>query len=80
MSQSALAIELGLSDEELDSIPLEPQDLDLDEGSSGETPTEYYFYVPDSTPEEILEKKGWEIGERIGVSLNIFDEDDGLDR
>ncbi|KFC77409.1 hypothetical protein GEAM_4260 [Ewingella americana ATCC 33852] len=35
---------------------------------------EYYFYVPDSTPVEILKKKGWAVGECVYVSRNVFDE------
>ncbi|KAA8726736.1 hypothetical protein [Ewingella americana] len=74
MSLSALAIELDLTDEELDSIPLEPQDLQESTGNSGDMVYEYYFYVPDSTPVEILKKKGWAVGECVYVSRNVFDE------
>lgn len=37
---------------------------------------EYYFYVPDTTPEDILSKKGWEIGECVYLSINVFDDPD----
>jgi len=76
MSQSALAVELDLTDEELDSIPLAPEDLGENTGHSGDMVYEYYFYVPDTTPEEILQKKEWKIGDCIYVSLNAFDEPD----
>lgn len=76
MSLSLLAEELDLTDEELDSIPLEPEDLQENRGSTGDTPYEYYFYIPDTTPKEILLKKGWKVGECVYVSLNVFDEPD----
>lgn len=74
MSQSALAIELDLDDDELESIPLHPEDLQENTGHSGDMVYEYYFYVPDTTPVEILNKKGWKIGDCIYVSINVFDE------
>lgn len=76
MSQSALATELELTDDELDSIPLSPEDLEENTGHSGDMVYEYYFYVPDTTPEDILSKKGWKIGECVYLSINVFDESD----
>ncbi len=76
MSQSALAIELDLDDDELESIPLNPEDLEQNTGHSGEGSYGFYFYVPDTTPVEILNKKGWKIGDCVYVSINVFDEPD----
>lgn len=76
MSQSALATELELTDDELDSIPLSPEDLEENTGHSGDMVYEYYFYVADTTPEDILSKKGWEIGECVYLSINVFDDPD----
>ena len=59
---TALANYLGLSDDQLEELNIEFHE---DTGSSGEVTYSYYFYVPESTSEEILESKGWEIGELI---------------
>lgn len=76
MSLSPLAKELELTDEELNSIPLDPEDLEENHGSSGDMLYNYYFYVPETTPPEILAKKNWKIGQCVDVSLNVFDEPD----
>ncbi|MFJ5427685.1 MULTISPECIES: hypothetical protein [Pectobacterium] len=75
--QTLLANELGLTLEEIESIPLDADsDVHSDDGNSGNQVYSFYFNVPDTTPEEILDKKCWEIGERVELSLNIFDEEE----
>lgn len=71
--------ELELSKDEFDSL-----DLTWEEnvGSKGEMVYEYYSYVPSHTPVEILERKGWKVGDLIQVSIGAFsshyDDDDDL--
>ncbi|MCX2525594.1 hypothetical protein [Larsenimonas rhizosphaerae] len=38
-----------------------------DKGNTGGTVYSCYFNVPEETPKEILEKKGWQIGDRVEV-------------
>lgn len=71
MSLSPLAEELGLTDEEVESLDLE---FHTNTGNSGQMPYNYYFEVPEGAPVEILEKKGWKIGETIEVSLSALDD------
>lgn len=66
MSQSALATYLELSDEELQEMGLSQDDLFTTEDASGGDRT-FYFNVPDTTPQHVLGKKGWSLGERIEI-------------
>jgi hypothetical protein len=69
MSLSPLAKELELTDEELNSIPLDPEDLEENHGSSGDMLYNYYFYVPETTPPEILAKK---TGRSVNVLMSLL--------
>ncbi|EOV4178207.1 hypothetical protein ACONW8_004079 [Yersinia enterocolitica] len=73
---SALAKELGITEEDLEEMDLNPEDLGEDYGNSGEMLYSYYFKVPESTPEHVLKDKGWKVGETVSVSRNTFDEPD----
>ncbi|APD94635.1 hypothetical protein BM523_11775 [Alteromonas mediterranea] len=57
-----LASYLGLTEEELVELDIEWLES---KGSSGEMAYCFYFYVPDSTPQDILDKTGWEVGQLI---------------
>ncbi|WP_194206791.1 hypothetical protein [Superficieibacter sp. 1612_C1] len=74
MGQSKLANTLGLTDEQLEEMGLDEDSIHPDTGYSGEMPYSYYFNVPEDTPKEILEEKGWSVGERIEIDLNFFDD------
>ena len=71
MKRSILATLLGLSEEELDEMDLDPEDLD--EGKVEEESNTFFFTVPENTPQHILGKKGWSIGERVAVPISLFD-------
>lgn len=69
-----LASYLGITDAQLEELNLEFHE---DTGSSGEMVYSYYFYVPDNTPQKILEITGWKPGQLInGIPVNVFDEED----
>ncbi|WP_414147597.1 hypothetical protein ACMGGR_18860 [Erwinia sp. BNK-24-b] len=70
MKRSILAARLGLTEEELDEMDLDAEDLD--EGKVDEEKTTFYFNVPDNTPQHILGKKGWSIGDRVEVPIDLF--------
>jgi hypothetical protein len=76
MSESKLAQHLELTCEQLDDLGIDGDSLHEDSGSSGDMVYSYYFYVPKETSEEILEEKGWTVGDRIEVPLWVFDEPD----
>ncbi|NIA89955.1 hypothetical protein [Rahnella aceris] len=76
MKTSELATFLDLTDEQLEQIPLGLEDLNENTGNSGDTIYNYYFEVPESTPSEILNSKGWEIGETIEVPRDVVEGDD----
>lgn len=76
MQQSKLAEYLELTDEDLEEMGIDDEDILPDEGSSGETVYSYYFNVPEDTPDHILAKKGWSLGERVEIDLNYFDDPD----
>jgi len=76
MDYSQLAEYLDLTDEELEEIGLDEDDIFPDTGNSGDMIYSYYFNVPEQTPQHILEKKGWVIGERVEIDRNFFDDDD----
>jgi len=79
MSQSKLAKFLGLTDEQLEESGIDEDLLQPDSGSSEDTVYSYYFNVPEETPEEILEEKEWEVGDRIEIPLWLFDEEEAPD-
>lgn len=66
--QDYLANELDLTLEELDDMFLSAEDLHNNYGNSGEMLYNHYFIVPQGTPEYILNKKNWSIGETVIVS------------
>lgn len=59
---SPIAQHLGITDEEWDEMGA---DLNANTGKSGEMTYCYWFTVPESTPDDILEKTGWQIGQTI---------------
>ncbi|ORM64312.1 hypothetical protein PRCB_02010 [Pantoea rodasii] len=69
MDYSLLANELGLTEEELNEMGLHSDDIFQENDSSDA----YYFNVPDGTPDRILGKKGWSLGERVKINSNVFD-------
>lgn len=64
--EQELAAHLELELEQVGEMDLINQ-IHEDEGNSGEMTYSCYFNVPEDTPEEILEKKGWKAGDRIEV-------------
>lgn len=76
MQQSKLAVYLDLTDEQLDEMGLDEDIIHEDVGNSGEMVYSYYFNVPDSTPQDILEDKCWKIGQRVELPLSLFTEPD----
>ncbi len=76
MPQSKLAQFLGLTDEQLEESGIDEDLLQEDSGSSGDMVYSYYFNVPEETPEDILEEKGWSVSERIEVPIWLFNEPD----
>lgn len=76
MAQSELAEFLGLTDEQLEETGIDEGLLQEDSGSSGDLVYSYYFNVPEGTPDDILEEKGWTIGQRIEVPVWLFNEPD----
>lgn len=71
MKRSILAAQLGLTEEELDEMDLDPENLD--EGKTDETRTTFFFTVPENTPQHILGKKGWSIGDTVEVVIKLTD-------
>lgn len=74
MKQSKLAEYLELTDEELEDMGLDEDDIYPDEGNSGEMIYSYYFNVPENTPDHILAKKNWSLGQRVEIDLSYFDD------
>ncbi|MDF7627828.1 hypothetical protein PUG46_00940 [Erwiniaceae bacterium L1_55_4] len=73
MDYSSLANELGLTEDEVKEIGLHSDDIFQENSSSGTPSGAYYFNVPDGTPDRILGKKGWSLGERVKINSNVFD-------
>lgn len=59
---SQLAQYLEITDRDWEMMGAE---LNENTGHSDETIYSYWFEVPEGTPEEILEKTGWEIGQTV---------------
>lgn len=76
MQQSKLAVYLDLAEDQLDEMGLDEDSIHEDSGNSGDMVYSYYFNVPDCTPQDILEEKGWVVGERVELPLNMFYEPD----
>ncbi|WP_034913168.1 MULTISPECIES: hypothetical protein [Erwinia] len=76
MNRAKLAETLGLTEEEIEVLGLQSTDLQEDADKSGETSYSYYFTVPETTPQRILGKKGWSIGDRVDVDPALFREPD----
>ena len=62
IQDSSLSQYLGITDEEWDEMGAE---LNANTGSSDEMTYYYWFTVPDGTPDDILEKTGWEVDQTI---------------
>lgn len=75
MPQSKLAKFLDLTDEQLDEMGLDEDNIHEDTGSSGEMTYSYYFNVPENTPQYILDEKGWVVGDRVEIPLGFFDDE-----
>lgn len=71
MKRSILAAQLDLTEEELDEMDLDPEDLD--EGKTDATRNTFFFTVPENTPQSILGKKGWSVGDTIEVAIKLAD-------
>lgn len=74
MQQSKLAIYLDLTDDQLDEMGLDEDGIHEDTGNSGDMTYSYYFNVPEGTPEDILQEKGWKVGDRVEIPVWIFGE------
>ncbi|WP_370553397.1 hypothetical protein [Edwardsiella tarda] len=66
-------VELGLSEEEFNDLNFEWFE---NTGSSGEATYGFFSYIPEHTPEEILQRNGWSVGNMVEVSLNAFDDEE----
>ena len=75
MNLSKLAKHLDLTQEELLEMGLSPNDIHQDNSQSGDDERSYYINVPDVTPDRILGKKGWSLGERVEVDASVLDTD-----
>lgn len=73
MNLSKLAKYLDLTQEELLEMGLSPDDIQQDKSPSGDAKQSYYFNVPDITPDRILGKKGWSLGQRIEVDVSVLE-------
>lgn len=73
MNMSKLAKYLDLTQEELLEMGLSPDDIQQEKSPSGDTKQSYYFNVPDITPDRILGKKGWSLGQRVEVDASVID-------
>lgn len=69
-------VELELSEEEFNDIGFEWFE---NTGSSDEATYGFFAYIPEHTPEEILQRNGWSVGDMVAVSLNAFDDEQGDD-
>jgi hypothetical protein len=74
MQQSKLAVYFDLTDDQLEEMGLDGDIIHEDTGNSGDMTYSYYFNVPEETPEDILQEKGWEVGERVEIPVWILDE------
>ena len=68
--------ELDLTVEQYANLEDAGLEWTLDEGSSGDTPNSYYAEVPEGVDPDILQEKGWKVGDVLRVPLWAFDEDD----
>ncbi len=70
---STLSQHFGITDKEWNDIGVE---LNANTGNSGEMTYCYWFVVPDTTSDEILEKTGWHIGQIIDdIPVWLVDDD-----
>ncbi|MEM6230140.1 hypothetical protein [Shewanella scandinavica] len=70
---SLLSQHLGISDDDWEDMGAE---LNENTGNSGDMTYCYWFIVPENTPEEILVKTGWEIGQMIDqIPVEIVEND-----
>ena len=74
---SLLSQHLEISNEDWDAMGVE---LHANTGSNDEGPYCYWFEVPENTPEEILEKTGWKVGQTVNdIPVEVVDVDDEYD-
>jgi len=73
MNLSKLAKYLDLTHEELMEMGLSADDIQQDKSPSGDAKQSYYFNVPDVTPDRILGKKSWSLGQRVEVDASVID-------
>ncbi|MEG3126701.1 hypothetical protein SC171_16810 [Pantoea cypripedii] len=73
MNLDALAQYLDLTAQELRETGISQNDIYEDPGDKVDLINNYYFNVPDKTPQHILGKKNWSIGERIDFPGEILD-------
>lgn len=59
---SAIAQHLGITDNEWEDMGA---DLHANTGNCGDMTYCYWFTVPDGTPDDILDKTGWKVGQMI---------------
>ena len=71
MNQSKLATFLDLTEDELSEMGLNGEYIFQDKNAEGDSKGSYYFNVPDTTPDSILGKKGWSLGERVAVDASV---------
>ncbi|MEL3928619.1 hypothetical protein V1669_14625 [Aeromonas enteropelogenes] len=70
---SDLAQWLGITDDEWDDMGA---DLHANAGHSGDMTYSYWFTVPEGTPEDLLEKTGWKIGQTVeDIPVWVVDSD-----
>lgn len=74
---SLLAEYFDLSIDEAAEMDLEGK-IHENTGSTGEMVYSYYFAVPESTPQSVLDSQGWTVGDHVELPLNAFDEDEGF--
>lgn len=75
MNLTKLAKYLNLTQEELLQMGLGADDIHQEESHSDNVKPSYYFNVPDVTPDRILGKKGWSLGQRVQVDASIINDE-----
>lgn len=73
MNRTKLAHYLDLTEEELLELGLTPEDIQQDSNPSGAAAATYFFNVPATTPDRILGKKGWSLGDRVDIDAAVVD-------